>query len=402
MSIFVQIAAYRDPQLVPTIKDMLSNAKYPENLTICICNQYHPDDSFHLDDYRNNPQFIIVDVRYNETKGACWARNQVQQKYAGQDYTLQIDSHMRFVKDWDIQMIDMLKNLQYNFEKPMLTSYVSSFDPENDPSGRVQEPWQMAFDRFIPEGTVFFLPETIPNWKQLTGPLRARFYSAHFCFTLGKFCLEVPHDPNLYFHSEEMSITVRAFTNGYDLFHPHRVLIWHEYTRKGRTKHWDDDAEWHLKNDASHKRNRILFKMEEGEIESHGFGTVRTLEDYEMYAGLKFKTRSVQQYTTDKKYPPNPVLSGKEYTDSFVIKFKHVINVPLDKVSENDYTIWAVAFEKDGKELYREDADTEEINQIKEKGVLWREFKTTEHPTYWVIWPHSESKGWCERIIGRI
>ena len=175
MSIFVQIAAYRDPQLVPTLQDMLSNAKYPENLTICICNQYHPEDTFHLDDYRTNKQFIIVDVLYNETKGACWARNQVQQKYDGQDYTLQIDSHMRFVKDWDMQMIEMLRNLQYNFEKPMLTSYVSSFDPENDPAGRNQEPWRMVFDRFIPEGTVFFLPEPIPNWKQLTGPVRSRF-----------------------------------------------------------------------------------------------------------------------------------------------------------------------------------------------------------------------------------
>lgn len=402
MSIFVQIAAYRDPQLVPTIQDMLSNAKYPENLTICICNQYHPDDTFHLDDYRTNKQFIIVDVLYTETKGACWARNQVQQKYDGQDYTLQIDSHMRFVKDWDMQMIEMLRNLQYNVEKPMLTSYVSSFDPENDPAGRIQEPWQMAFDRFIPEGTVFFLPETIPNWKQLTGPVRARFYSAHFCFTIGKFCLEVPHDPNLYFHSEEMSITVRAFTNGYDLFHPHRVLIWHEYTRKGRTKHWDDDKEWHKKNDASHKRNRILFGMEEGEIEGYGFGKVRTIQEYEMYAGIQFKTRSVQQYTTDKHYPPNPVLSGKKYEESFVTLVKHVINVPLHKVPEKDYTVWAVAFERDGRELYRKDADKDEIKKVQQKGILWREFPTTEQPNKWVIWPHSASKGWGERITGHI
>ena len=48
MSIFVQIAAYRDPELVPTIQDMLANAKYPKKLTVCICNQYHPDDSFNL------------------------------------------------------------------------------------------------------------------------------------------------------------------------------------------------------------------------------------------------------------------------------------------------------------------------------------------------------------------
>jgi hypothetical protein len=53
----------------------------------------------------------------------------------------------------------------------------------------------MAFDRFIPEGAVFFLPETIPNWTELTKPVPARFYSAHFCFTLGQFSKEVQHDP---------------------------------------------------------------------------------------------------------------------------------------------------------------------------------------------------------------
>ncbi len=46
MKIFVQIASYRDPQLIQTIEDMISKAKFPENLRIGICRQYHPDDKF--------------------------------------------------------------------------------------------------------------------------------------------------------------------------------------------------------------------------------------------------------------------------------------------------------------------------------------------------------------------
>jgi hypothetical protein len=23
-------------------------------------------------------------------------------------------------------------------------------------------------------------------------------------------------------------------------------------------------------------------------------------------------------------------------------------------------------------------------------------------PSHWVVWPHSESKGWCDRITGRL
>ena len=45
-TIFVQIAAYRDPELVKTIEDMLENAKKPQNLVLGICRQYHPEDEF--------------------------------------------------------------------------------------------------------------------------------------------------------------------------------------------------------------------------------------------------------------------------------------------------------------------------------------------------------------------
>ena len=264
--IFVQIASYRDPQLEPTIKSMLENADKPENLVFSICRQYHPEDGFDkLDEYRKDKRFKIIDVIYTESKGACWARNLLQQQYKGEGYTLQIDSHHRFSPHWDTELIKMIKDLQKDgYPKPLLTGYIPSFDPDNDPGSRVQEPWRMVFDRFIPEGAVFFLPETIPNWQSLTRPVTARFYSAHFCFTLGEFSEEVQHDPLFYFHGEEISIAARAYTHGYDLFHPHKPIVWHEYTRKGRTKQWDDDSAWGEKNNVAHKRNRVLFGIVTG------------------------------------------------------------------------------------------------------------------------------------------
>ena len=169
MKIFVQIASYRDPELENTIKSMIENAKRPKNLVIGICRQYHPEDGFDtLNDYRKDKRFRILDILYSESKGVCWARNQVQQLYGGEEYTLQIDSHMRFEKNWDDEFIKMVKQLQKKgFQKPLLTGYVSSFNPENDPEERVKDPLRMVFDRFIPEGAVFFLPETIPGWEKL-------------------------------------------------------------------------------------------------------------------------------------------------------------------------------------------------------------------------------------------
>ena len=132
-SIFVQIAAYRDNQLVPTLKDMIEKAENPQNLKICICWQHSKDDDWdNLDEFKNDDRFIILDTNYKESLGVCWARNSVQQKYNGEDYTLQIDSHHRFVENWDTECIKMLDQLKdKGHKKPLLTSYVPSYDPDN-------------------------------------------------------------------------------------------------------------------------------------------------------------------------------------------------------------------------------------------------------------------------------
>lgn len=428
--IFIQIASYRDPQLVPTVKDCIENAKYPENLHFCIAWQHGSDEK--IDDIASLPNVTIIDIPYLESKGACWARNQIQQRYQEEEYTFQLDSHHRFVKNWDELVIGMYKQLkQLGYKKPLLTSYIPSFDPDDDPNARIQNPWRMDFDRFIPEGAVFFLPATIDDWKERECPVASRFYSAHFCFTSGQFCKEVPHDPEYYFHGEEISIAVRAYTWGYDLFHPHRIVAWHEYTRKGRTKHWDDHVgsnvnkvndkkDWGMRNSSSHLRNRKLFSMDGESYDSvewgkYGFGPHRTLKDYEKYAGLNFKKRAVQKETLDKVYPPNSwhkYPTEEAWLSSFMCIFRHCIDIQPFQIPETDYEFWCVAFEKeDGTLIHRKDAHKEEIDSIISDGLnpngdkymkLWREFNTEEKPHHWVVWPYSKSKGWCERLVGNL
>lgn len=422
--IFIQIASYRDPQLVPTVLDCIKNAKNPDKLIFCIAWQHDASES--IDEIINLPNVKIIDIPYWESKGACWARNRIQQEYDNEEYTLQLDSHHRFVENWDDIIIGMYKTLQKKgYKKPLLTGYIPSFDPDNDPAGRSKDPWKMDFDRFIPEGAVFFLPAAIENWQQLDEPVPSRFYSAHFCFTGGQFCKEVPHDPEYYFHGEEISIAVRAYTWGYDLFHPHRIIAWHEYTRKGRTKHWDDHSsqnqnkitdglDWSHRNDICHKRNRCLFSMDGEKYESvdwgpYGFGDIRTLKDYEKYSGLLFSKRAVQQDTIDRKYPPNAnaYANDEEWENSFMQLFKHCIDIGYAQVREKDYDFWVVAFhDNDDNTIYREDANKDEISRMLKDPdgycKIWRQFPTLSKPKYWVVWPHSESKGWCEKMIGNL
>jgi hypothetical protein len=414
-TIYIQIAAYRDPQLLPTLKDMIDKASKPENLRIGICWQHSKDDVWdNLDEYKNDSRFRIIDVNYLESKGVCWARNSIQQLYDNENYTLQLDSHHRFIQNWDSELIQMVKDLQKKgHKKPLLTGYIPSFDPDNDPAARVQEPWKMNFDRFIPEGAVFFLPASFDSWDSKESPLPSRFYSAHFAFSVGEFAKEVQHDPDYYFHGEEISIAVRAYTHGYDLFHPHKVVCWHEYTRKGRSKQWDDDKEWVKRNDFCHLKNRKLFEMDgekrDVDFGKYGFGLVRSLRDYEKYSGLCFKKRAITQQVKDNKSPPDSLqnASEEEFDKALLSIFKHCIDIQFSQVPEKDYDFWAVAFkDENGNDIHRQDADKDEIIRMKSDPdgycKVWREFQTDKKPVSWIVWPHSISKEWADPITGSL
>ncbi len=106
----------------------------------------------------------------------------------------------------------------------------------------LDQPCYMDIDQYgiRDDGLVCFVPKIIPNFESLKEPIPARFFSGHFMFCDGKICIECPYDPNIYFHGEEITYAIRAYTHGYDLYHPHIHILWHEYTREYRKKHWDD------------------------------------------------------------------------------------------------------------------------------------------------------------------
>lgn len=408
-TIFIQIASYRDPELLNTLKDCIANAEYPNRLRFGICWQHSEEDEWDtMDLYKDDSRFRIIDVNYKDSTGACWARHSIQQVYQGETYTLQLDSHHRFIKNWDSELITMLKGLQSKgYSKPLLTSYISSYQPDNDPEGRQKSPWLMNFDRFTPEGVIFFLPATIPGHNGMTEPISSRFYSAHFAFTLGKFAVEVQHDPEFYFHGEEITIAIRAFTHGYDLFHPHKIIAWHEYTRKGRVKQWDDDPDWGKRNHRTHEKTRKLlgidgekYDNDEERYGKYGLGRVRDISEWEKHAGIRLKDRCVQQHTLDNLLAPNPV--PLDYDNSFLPKFKHYIDAQRNRFTETDYEFCAVICEaEDGTSVYRNDLNAEQFkNKLAEEGdwlTILLDFQG-EKPYKWILWPYSTSKGWCEKI----
>ena len=119
--------------------------------------------------------------------------------------------------------------------------------------------------------------------------------SAAFLFSIGDLYREVKIDPDLYFEGEEISYAVRAYTYGYDLYAAHFPIVYHYFLRKTDRKHWDDHVDWGQRSLVAKARMRSLLEMtnEVADLGPYGLGTVRTIEEYEGYAGVDFKNRFV-------------------------------------------------------------------------------------------------------------
>ena len=320
-TIFVQIASYRDSELLPTIKDCIAKARYPDRLRFGICWQHAPEDHWdNLDEFKSDPRFRIMDVPWQQSKGLGWARSHTQKLWRGETYTLQLDSHHRFIQGWDTELIDMMA--MTGSAKPILTSYAAPYTPGEPMDNPV--PYKMVGTTFSSYGTILFYPHVIPNPEQYTKPIPARFVSGHFFFTLGIHCQEYKYDPEIYFAGDEISLSIRSFTLGYDLFHPHKHVVWHQYIRAQSKKHWDDfnsnskqngttsDA-WHELDEVSKKRLRQMLREEDNHVDlgEYTLGRVRSHADYEKYAGISFKHRKLHPSTMRGETPPVGLASSE-------------------------------------------------------------------------------------------
>ena len=405
MSIFVSIAAYRDPQLVPTLVDCLAKARHPDALRFGICWQHGPEEA--PLPFVDDPRFAILDIDWRESRGACWARAAIMGLYDGEDHFLQLDSHHRFAQDWDVEALAQLERT--GSAKPILTAYATAFRPD-DPDSFGTEPMQMDFDRFTPEGIVLFRPSVIPGWRERDRPVRARFLSGHFLFAPGAFVREVPYDPRALLHGRGDHAAVRAYTHGWDFFHPTEILVWHEYTREYRPhKHWSDHRHengvgtaWHERDASSKERVRRF--LDAPFVGPLGCGAARTFADYEAYAGLSFRHRRAQEHTRQRLEPPNPP-APPDWAERMV---RYPMQLSLDRaLLPSEARCWYVGFHDSNEaEIDREDADAEEVCALlAQPGPavrIARTFESDREPASWTVWPYGDEGQWFDKIRGEV
>ncbi len=304
-TIFVSIASYLDPMLFFTLTDAVAKARHPERLSFAVVDQSAEDQRAAIGALPFARQVRYVHLHPQDTLGVCWARATAFSLYDGEDFILQIDSHMLFEEAWDEKLLAQHARLKERSPKPIVSTYPYRFDfVDGVPQPMKNEGRTALVLRPHPEknptpddAVLRFMARHLFTDE----PVLGCHVSAGFLFAAGSFVEEVPYDPYLYFHGEEQSLAVRAFTRGWDIFHPLLIPVYHLYKSEGtayQTHHWHGETEArrafrssYLLERARQRLNRLL--MGDGLPGAYGLGSVRTLAQYSELSGIDYANQKI-------------------------------------------------------------------------------------------------------------
>lgn len=304
-TIFVSVASYRDKICPVTVESIFENADKPENVFIGICQQNDKTDVDCIDEglkkYPHLQKNVrILRMRHNDAKGPTFARYLCSTLYQGEEYYLQIDSHCKFIKHWDTYLIDMIQDLKKSgVPKPVLSHYTPTYESykkegDNGLITTICESWFTDQNMISLKGANWTSPEKLPRPNA--------YIAAGMFFCEGKFLEEVPFDPELdfLFIGEELLLSVRFYTNGWDIFTPNKNTIYHLYTRAQEPKYWENKG---INAEQASQKVRFLLGLDTDlskltdrqkySIQFYGLGKERSLEQYYKHAGIDIQKKQI-------------------------------------------------------------------------------------------------------------
>ena len=307
MSIFVSIVAYCDPLLRFTVERAREQARHPDALHFGVVDQ-SPSPT----ELPGRTSYVRIDPEH--ARGPCWARALAMSYFRGEDWFLQLDSHMDFAPGWDERLIEQARALRAG-QRVVLTTYPSAFVFEDGKP--VPKPITQGVLACVLKPGMVFAPDH-PVLKFEAHPVEASaalpgiHVGAGCLFASGAFPLEIPYDPAFYFHGEEQGVALRLFTRGWDIYHPPGMPIYHLYldTTTGATRrpmHWDADADakrpvkWRELETRSQQRLAAL--VGGAPLGAYGLGTARTLADFAAFSGIDYQKRAIEP----KAFRPQPL-----------------------------------------------------------------------------------------------
>lgn len=314
MTIFISVASYCDRLLEQTIRDALAKATRPDKLRFGIVEQNFIEKRLKYDDIKSQVRYIGIDVR--DTRGACWARSLAMSLYSGETWFMQIDSHMVFDQGWDDTLYLAAARCSQMSPKFVISNYPHPFKmiegvpvTERTTDGILYNFVNDDFE-FKEENTIILFTAAS---RTSDVPLKGFHIAAGFLFTHGRFVYEVPYDPHLYFEGEEQTLSVRAWTHGWDIYHTTNVPIYHLYSTGDvetthREVHWSPNADqeriqrwWELDNKSKARMTALL--QHNADLGIYGLGKVRTLVDYANFSGIDYRNKTIALHARSKGNP---------------------------------------------------------------------------------------------------
>lgn len=290
-TIFISIASYRDNECPNTITSIFENAAFPERIYLGICQQNADEDVDCFNpNYSNNIR--IIRLKDTDAKGPTYARWICSNLYRGEDYFMQIDSHSKFVKDWDKKLIEMIQSIPD--DKAVLSNYPNDWKTIDEENEEVPIFCSLTFEERIIKPRALLIT---PTKDFYTIPC----VSGGFFFTKGSFLKDVPYDPDLphLFAGEEILFSVRLWTHGYNFYAPNQRIIYHYYNRDEAPKYWDN-PEYKRWQPLSFKKVEYILGLRKSyhnkiPLEpSSILGKTRSLEDYYSYIGFDKKGKKIK------------------------------------------------------------------------------------------------------------
>lgn len=290
-TIMVAISSYRDVECMATVKDAFAKADKPGRIYAGVCQQNKESGEDCTAPGVDPSHVRTISMPHTEARGPTYARSLCSTLYQGEDYVLQIDSHTRFVQGWDTKLIQMIERCPS--AKPVLTHYPHSYDVDEQ-TLRTQVP-VMCRSKWNGDGIPTF--EAVMKPLAEAGMRQVPFLAGGMLFGPGRMFQEVPLDPGLsfVFQGEEVLLSARLFTHGWDLYTPAENVVLHHYVRKDGPRFWDDLKGYQDQQVLGVKRVRQLLGLDQPDLsgqDPYGMGPVRTLQDWWAFSRLNPQDRS--------------------------------------------------------------------------------------------------------------
>jgi hypothetical protein len=312
-SIFVSVAAYCDPMLAFTLASARAQAADPSRIFIGVVEQTLPGQNLRLDDEWSRAHVRWTRIDALEARGPCWARSLAMALYQGEDWFLQIDSHTWFEPGWDQRLVRWGERIEQINSRCIVSCYPNPFEMRD--GHPVAKPVTNRILAFAVQGGVEFAPDhpvlmfegvAVEQDEPMLG-----FHVAGGClFAPGFIVDDLPYDAHLYFHGEEQSYALRAWTHGWDIFHIPGMPLYHLYTAPGTTPrpmHWtpEQDERRAVRSAALEQaaRVRLAAMLWAGaEFGAYGLGSERTLADYATFSGIDYAARTIAPHARKARY----------------------------------------------------------------------------------------------------